>query len=90
MPSDRCGNTNGQKYHAKEAEKKLKCKSLCIEIKRMWNMKYMITPVIIGATGIVTKVVKKHLEAVPEKHSVDSLQKTAVLGTSHNTESTAV
>jgi hypothetical protein len=56
----------------------------------MWNMKCMIIPVIIGATGIVTKVVKKHLEAIPGNHSVDSLQKTAVLGTSHNTESTAV
>jgi hypothetical protein len=30
------------------------------------------------------------LEAVPGKHSIDSLQKTAILGTSHNTESTAV
>ena len=31
----------------KEAEKKLKYKSLCIQIQRMWNIKYMITPVII-------------------------------------------
>jgi hypothetical protein len=30
------------------------------------------------------------LEAVPGKHSIDSLQRTAVLGTSHNMESTAV
>jgi hypothetical protein len=49
----------------------------------MWNMKCMIIPVIIGATGIVTKGLKKNLEAIPEKHSTDSLQKTAVLGTSH-------
>jgi len=31
----------------KEAEKKLKRHSLCIEIQRMWNMKCMIIPVII-------------------------------------------
>jgi len=67
----------------KEAEKKLKYKSLCIEINRMWNLKCTIVPVIIGATGIVTRCLKKNLETVPGKHSIDSLQKTAILGTSH-------
>jgi len=67
----------------KEAEKNLKYKSLCIEIQRMWNLKCTIVPVIIGATGIVTRSLKKNLESVPGKHSIDSLQKTAVLGTSH-------
>jgi hypothetical protein len=66
-----------------EVEKKLKYKSLCIEIQQMWNLKCMITPVIIGATGIVTRSLRKNLEAIPEKHSIDSLQKTAILGTSH-------
>ena len=67
----------------KEAEKNLKYKSLCIEIQRMWNLKCTIVPVIIGATGIVTRSLKKNLESVPGKHSIDSLQKTAILGTSH-------
>jgi hypothetical protein len=49
----------------------------------MWNMKCMIIPVIIGATGIVTKILKKNLEVIAVKHSIDSPQKTAVLGTSH-------
>jgi hypothetical protein len=40
-------------------------------------------PVIIGATGIVTRSLRKNLEAVPGKHLIDSLQKTAILGTSH-------
>ena len=40
-------------------------------------------PVIIGATGIVMRSLRKNLEAVPGKHSIDSLQKTAILGTSH-------
>ena len=62
---------------------KLKYKSLCIEIQRMWNLKCTIMPVIIGATGIVTRSLRKNLEAVPGKHSVDSLQKTAILGTTH-------
>ena len=67
----------------KEAEKKLKYNSLCIEIQRMWNLKCTIVPVIIGATGIVTRSLKKNLGTVPGKHSIDSLQKTAILGTSH-------
>jgi len=67
----------------KEAEKKLKYKSLCIEMQRMWNLKYTIVPVIIGATGIVKRSVRKHVEAVPGKHSLDSQQKTAIIGTSH-------
>ena len=61
----------------KEAEKNLKYKSLCIEIQRMWNLKCTIVPVIIGATGIVTRSLRKNLEAVPGKHSIDSLQKTS-------------
>jgi hypothetical protein len=73
-----------------EAEKKLKYKSLCTEKQRMWNLKCMIIPVAIGATGVVTRSLRKNLEAVPGKHSIDSLQKTALLGTSHNTESTSV
>jgi hypothetical protein len=54
-----------------------------VQIQRMWNLKCMIIPVVVGATGIVTKSLRKNLEAVPGKHSVDSLQKTTVLGTSH-------
>ena len=40
-------------------------------------------PIIIGAAGIVTRSLRKNLEAVPGKYSIDSLQKTAILGTSH-------
>jgi len=45
----------------KEADKKLKYKSLCIVIQQMWNMKCMIIPIIIRATRIVTKGLKKNL-----------------------------
>jgi len=46
-------------------------------------IKGMIIPVNIGVTGIVTKGLKKNLKNVPGKHSVDPLQNTATLGTSH-------
>ena len=65
----------------KEAEKKLKYKSLCVEIQRMCNPKCTIIP-------IVTRSLRKNLEAVPGKHSIDSLQKTWNI--THNTESTSV
>jgi hypothetical protein len=67
----------------KEAQEKLKYKSLFIEIQGVWNMKCVTVSVITGATGTVKKGLKINVEAVPGKHSVYSLQKTAILGTSH-------
>jgi hypothetical protein len=43
----------------------------------MWNIKCTIIPVLTGATGIATEVLKKYLEVITGKYSVDSLQKTA-------------
>jgi hypothetical protein len=34
----------------------------------MWNLKCTIIPIVIGATGIVTRSLKKNLEAVPGKN----------------------
>jgi hypothetical protein len=67
----------------KEAEKKFKYKRLSIEIQRMWNLKCTIIPVIIGATRIITRSLRKNLEDKPGKHSIDSLQKTDILRSSH-------
>jgi hypothetical protein len=41
----------------------------------------MIILVISEATGRITKSLKKNLEAILGKYSIDSLQKTAILGT---------
>jgi hypothetical protein len=43
----------------------------------------ILKPVLSGATEIVTKDLRKNLEAIPGKHSIDSLQKRAIFGTSH-------
>jgi hypothetical protein len=84
MRTGRCGNTCRQKCRAKGSGNEAKIKTLCIKIQQMWNLKCKIIPVIIGANGIVTKVLRKKLEATPGKQSIDSLQNIAVSGTSQH------
>ena len=67
----------------KEAEKIVKYKELTIEIQRMWNVK-------IGATGTISKSFRKYVSNIPENHEVKELQKTAILGTAHISESANV
>jgi len=43
----------------KEIEKILKYKDLTIEIQRMWNVKPKVIPVIIRATGTISKSFRK-------------------------------
>jgi len=67
----------------KEAEKILKCIDLTTEIQRLWNVKTKVIPVIIGATGTISKSFRKYVNNIPGKHEVKELQKTAILGTAH-------
>jgi hypothetical protein len=67
----------------KEAEKILKYKDLIIEIQCTCNVKTKVTPVIIGATGTISKSFRKYLSSIPGKHDIKELQKTATLGTAH-------
>ena len=54
----------------KEAEKILKYKDLPIEIQRMWNVKATVIPVIIGATGTISKSFGKYVRNIPGKREV--------------------
>jgi len=49
----------------------------------MWNVKTKVKPVIIGATGTISKSFRKYVNNIPGKHEVKELQKTAILGTAH-------
>jgi hypothetical protein len=49
----------------------------------MWNVKTKVTPVIVGATGTISKSLRKYLSSVPGKRDTKELQKTAILGTAH-------
>jgi len=52
----------------KEAEKILKYKDLTKEIQRKWNVKTKVIPVIIGATGTISKSCRKYLSNITGKH----------------------
>jgi hypothetical protein len=67
----------------KEAEKILKYKDLITEIQRMWNVKTKVTPVIIGATGTISKSFRKYFSGIPGKQDIKELQKATILGTAH-------
>jgi hypothetical protein len=49
----------------------------------MWNIKARVIPVIIGATGTISKSFRKYMSSIPGNHKVRELQKTAILGTAH-------
>jgi len=51
----------------KEIEKILKYKDLTIEIQRLWNVKTNVIPVIIGATGTVSRSFRKYVSNIPGK-----------------------
>ena len=65
------------------AEKILKYKDLTIEIQRMWKVKTRVIPVIMGATGTISKSFRKYVSNIPGNHEVKKLQKTAILGTAY-------
>ena len=47
------------------------------------NKKVEVIPVIIGATEILDKNIKKYVRRIPGFHNIYSLQKSAILGTAH-------
>jgi hypothetical protein len=42
-----------------------------------------VIPVIIGATGTISKSFRKYVSNIPGNHEVKELQKTAIVGTAH-------
>ena len=88
--TDTRGNTSEEQYHV-QAEKKLEYKSLCKGIQRVWNLKCMIIPVIIGATGIITESFKEQICSHTRKtFNRFATKHSHIWNITHNTESTAV
>jgi hypothetical protein len=89
MHTDRYGISSRQKCHSKGSRKETK--RLCIEIQRMVNMKCMMLPAVTGANTIVTKGVKKSLEAVTRKTlNRFTTKDSCTCDITRNTESAAV
>ena len=65
----------------KECEKKDKYLDLTRELKKLWNMKVTIIPIIIAAFGTVIKVLLKGLEDLEVGGRVVTIQETASLWT---------
>ncbi len=65
----------------KESEKKEKYLDLARELKKLWNMKVMIIPIVIGALGTVTKGLLKGQEDLEVGGRVETIQSTTLLRT---------
>ena len=52
----------------------------------MWNVTTKAIPVVIGATGTVSKSFRKYLNNMSEKYEFKELQKTSILGTAHTVQ----
>jgi len=59
----------------KETEKILKFKDLLIEMQHMWDVKARVIPVVIWATGTISKLLRQYLSNTPGKHEIRELQK---------------
>jgi hypothetical protein len=49
----------------------------------MWIVTTKVIPVIIGASGTISKSLRQYLNNIPGKHAIEEQQKTAMLGTAH-------
>ena len=63
----------------KESEKKDKYLDLARELKKLWNMKVMEIPIVIGALGTVTKELIQGLEDLEIRGQEETIQTVALL-----------
>ena len=69
------------RINLKECEKKDKFLDLARELKKLWNMKVTIVPIVIGALGTINKGLLKSLEDLEVGGRVETIQMTALLRT---------
>ena len=62
----------------KESEKRDKYEDLARELKKLWNMKVTVIPIVIGALSIVTKELVQGLEELKIREWVETIQTLAL------------
>ena len=67
------------KVKLKESEKRDENQDLARELKKIWNMKVTVIPIVIGAFGTVTKELVQGLVDLEIRGRVDTIQTTALL-----------
>ena len=69
------------RINLKECEKKNKYLDLARQLKKLWNMKVTIVPIVIGTLGTITKWLLKGLEGLEVGERVETIKTTALLRT---------
>ena len=64
---------------AKELEKISKYHPLKIELSRLWNTTVTTIPIVVGATGVVTKSLQRYCDKLDARINIQILQKQAAL-----------
>ena len=75
-----------QRKNLKEREKKDKYLDLARELKKLWNIKVTIVPIVIGALGTVTKGLLKGLEVLEAGGRVETIKNDSIAEDGQNPE----
>ena len=76
VPSDR-------NLSLKQYEKISGYKDLEIEIQKMWHLKAIVIPVVVGALGMIKKKTEDHIKRIPGNPCLQESQKIVLNGTAH-------
>ena len=69
------------RVEVKETEKVQKYQDLAGELRKLWQVKVKVVPVVVGSLCTIPKALEKHLKAIGTSVRVELLQKAALLGT---------
>ena len=62
-------------------DKMKKYQDLARELRKIWQVKVKVVPVMVGALCTIPKALGKHLDEIGTNVRIDLLQKAALLGT---------